>query len=168
MKSPLSSRAALLALLLSAAASAPGLALAQPVASPPASMPGMGGIGQPLGSGALLRDLSPAGRAIVRQAVRTANADGTRQQIEATRARVLDILAADPLDVGALGRAMIEERTLAQGQQSRMHSAMLGAFQKLSVADRRAFVATAREVQARIEKRRAAMKATHSGQPAVQ
>jgi len=158
----------LLSLLLSAAASAPGLALAEPVASPPASMPGMGGIGQPLGSGALLRDLSPAGRAIVRQAVRTANADGTRQQIEATRARMLDILAADPLDVGALGRAMIEERTLAQGQQSRMHSAMLGAFQKLSVADRRAFVATAREVQARIEKRRAAMKATHSGQPAAQ
>ena len=168
MKSPLSSRAALLALLLSAAASAPGLALAQPVASPAASMPGMGGIGQPLGSGALLRDLSPAGRAIVRQAVRTANADGTRQQIEATRARMLDILAADPLDVGALGRAMIEERTLAQGQQSRMHSAMLGAFQKLSVADRRAFVATAREVQARIGERRAAMKATHSGQPAAQ
>lgn len=145
-------RASLIALALAALPAG-----AQP-APQPGAMPGMGGAGQSFAHGGLLRDLSPAGRMVVRQALRSVGADGTHQQIEAIRAQMLDLIAADPLDAGALGRAMLAERNLALGQQARTQAAMLGAFQQLSLADRRAFVATAREVQARVEERRAAQR----------
>lgn len=146
-------RAGLAALALGLAAPA----VAQPAAPPTrgtAPMHAMGGHHGFHGMRGMLRDLSPEGRTTMWQALRSVRQDGTRDQIKAARGRMLDLLAAERLDVAAMQRVMLEERNLAAGQQQRMQAAMLGAFQQLTLADRRAFVASAREVRARVEERR--------------
>lgn len=102
--------------------------------------------------------LSPEGKTIVWSAMRSVH-DGTQDQIEAVRARELDLLAADKLNVTELSRAMSEERNLAAGMETRKQAALLGAYQRLSVVDRRAFVQTARELQARVAEARQARNA---------
>ena len=152
----LSFRAALAALAFGF--TAPALAQSAPPAPPAPSMQEYGGKhGGYHGFGglrAMMRNLSPEGRETLSQAMRSVRQDGTREQIEAARARMLDLLAAERLDVAAIQRVMLEERNLAAGKQQRMQAAMLGAYQRLSLADRRAFVASAREVRARVEERR--------------
>ncbi len=144
----------------------PALAQPSPPSGPEAApgMPGMGG-----GRGymrQLFVNLSPEGQRAMRDAFRSQREDGTRQQIEAARAEMLDVLGAERLDVSALERAMLHERTLAQGQQQRMQAAMLGAFQKLSLGDRRTFVASARDARTRVEGIRAAMRAARTANAA--
>ena len=142
-------RAALFALVLAATPAA---------AQPDPQVPAPGG-SEFLGRMMLLRNLSPEGRATVQQALRAAHDPATRQQIESVRARMLDLLAAEVLDVGALSQAMLEERNLVQGQQQRLQAGKLRAFEALNVADRRALVAAARDVQARVADRRSRARA---------
>lgn len=129
-------RAALVALAVA------GGAAAQP--RPPGPGPNFTG---PKG---LFGGLSQEGKTIVWSAMKTLQ-DGTPHRIEMVRAHELDLLGADTLDVADLRRTMTEERNLAQGQEMRRQEALLGAYQRLGVADRRAFVSAARELQARVE-----------------
>ena len=135
------SRFALVALTLAAAA---------PAIAHPDFGPGGGG------HHAAFAALSPDGRATVKAAMRGVREDGTREKIEATRAQIMNLLDAEVLDLPALTRAMMTERNLSQGEQARRQAAMLAAYQKLSVADRHAFVAATRAMQARMAAWRAA------------
>lgn len=127
------------------------LAVATPALAQPVTQAGNSGAHQP----GPFASLSPQGREILRAARQATRDDGTRQQIDAARAQILTLLDADTLDVGALSRAMLTERNLAAGGQARRQAAMLSAYQKFSTADRHAFVAATRAVQARIGAERA-------------
>ena len=73
--------------------------------------------------------------------------------IAAARDKILVLLDADKLDVAALKRAMEAERATAEAMHNKRQAALLGAYQKLSVADRKALVAEARAMRARMESR---------------
>lgn len=126
------------------------LAIATPVAAQ-AMGPG-GGMG--LGGARMFQDMSPEGRAIMRQAMRDARESDTVVAIHAARGRMLDILAADPFDAAALQRTMQEERQLVLSQHQRMHAAMVAGFSRLTPADRRAFATSARAAREWMEDRR--------------
>lgn len=148
-------RAALAAALLGGVA----LPAAAQDAPPPIQAPGMGGGHHGMHRGGkgmrfMLKSLSPEGQATMRQAFEGLRNDGTRDGIKAAREQQLRILEADRLDAAALQRAMLEERNLAQGAHGRMQQALLGAYQKLSVADRRALVSSARQAKSWMEQRR--------------
>lgn len=98
-------------------------------------------------------NMSDAGRATMREAMRAQHDPGHWEKLRTARDRVSALLAADRLDVAALRRAMDEERKLADAQQGRRQAAMLDAFQKLSVEDRKAFAAAAGQGRDRIERR---------------
>ena len=74
-------------------------------------------------------------------------------RVRASRDRMLDLLSADRLDTAALRRAMDDEREAANAMRARRQAAMLQAVQSLSVADRKAFVADARNMRGRFEGR---------------
>ncbi len=103
--------------------------------------------------------LSPEGRALIAEALRPAAGQEERARIRAARERVHALLAADRLDVAALRRAMEEERRLVEALHAARQARMLEAFQKMSVADRRAFAENARRgrlmAEARAERWRA-------------
>ncbi len=92
----------------------------------------------------MFKSLSPEGRKIMADAMRAARNDDDRADIRAARDRVGALLSADKLDVNALRSAMDAERRLVDARHKDRQDAMLGAFQKLSVADRKAFVADAK------------------------
>ncbi len=83
--------------------------------------------------------MSAEGRATLREAMRPQPTPQDRQAVRNARQRVLSLLAAEKLDVGAVRRAQAAERELVVKQHERQQEAMLAAYQKLSVADRRAF-----------------------------
>ncbi len=117
------------------------------------------GMGQKgMGHRGMFQSLSPEGRQTMVQAMRDAREDVDRTQIRAARERVGTILAADKLDVTALRNAMDAERRLVDARHKVRQDAMLAAFQKLSAADRKAFVADAKagadRMKSRMEKRR--------------
>jgi uncharacterized membrane protein len=99
--------------------------------------------------------LSPDGRKIMIDAMRSAGESGkaTHEQVKAAREKVLAVLEADRLDVTALKRAMDEEQAAVNAQRDRMQAAMIGGFSKLSLADRRSFVAYSRAMKNRMEAR---------------
>lgn len=105
------------------------------------------------GPGMAMRSLSPEGRQIMATAMREQADQADRAALKAARDRVNELLGADRLDVAALRRAMDEERRLAGEQHQRRQEAMLGAFQKLSAADRKAFAADARTGRDRMGER---------------
>lgn len=144
-------RAALAAALLGGVALPAAAQDAPPVHSPGMGHGGMHG-GKAMRFG--LRNLSPEGQATMRAAFEGLRNDGTRDGIKAARDRQLSLLEADRLDIAALQRAMLEERNLAQGAHSRMQQALIGAYQKLSVTDRRALVTSARQAKSWMEQRR--------------
>ncbi|QMW23649.1 periplasmic heavy metal sensor [Sandaracinobacteroides saxicola] len=145
-----------LILLSAALIAAPALAQTPPPPPPPgapaAAVPDMppreGRMGR---EGRMFGSVSPEGRTILWAAMRPADARGDRAAIKAARDRVSDILSADRLDVPALRRAMDEERKLVDAMQAKRQAAMLDAFQKLTPADRKAFVADARQGRDRLE-----------------
>jgi uncharacterized membrane protein len=98
--------------------------------------------------------MSEGGRKTMMEAMQ---AGGDRRQgrdaVKAARDRMLTLLEADKLDNGALKRAMDEERNTANASRERHQAAMLGAFTKLSVADRKAFVTDSRAMKSRMEQR---------------
>jgi len=122
-----------------------GPTLAQ--APPPPPHAGMERHGRMFGS------VSPEGRQILTQAMREQADQAERQKLKATRDRIGTILEAEKLDSAALKRAMDEERALVSAQHARRQTAMLAAFQKLTPADRKAFVADARRGRDRVERR---------------
>lgn len=85
-------------------------------------------------------DMSPEGRRLIMEAMRPQVSPQDRQATKAARDRVLKLIAADKLDVAAIRRAQAVERELVVKQHERQQAAMLDAYQKLSLADRRAFV----------------------------
>ena len=109
--------------------------------------PGMGAGGM---MGGTLAGLTPEGRKILGDAMRGAR-DGNRDAIGVARQKMLELLEADRLDVGALRRAMSEEHALAERQQQQNQDAMLSAFQKLSPRDRKAFAVSMRNQHYRME-----------------
>jgi uncharacterized membrane protein len=152
----LSLRSLAAALLIAAAAPA----LAQMPPPPPGGpMPqgGMrhGGAG-PGGWGdrAAFPSMSEAGRKTMMDAMQAGgDRKAERETVRAARDTMLAILDADRLDSAALKRAMDDERNAANASRERHQAAMLGAFAKLSVADRKAFVADSRAMKARMEQR---------------
>lgn len=98
--------------------------------------------------------MSDAGRATMREAMGGGeNRRAEHDQIKAARDRMLTLLEAERLDTAALKRAMDDERAIANASRERRQTAMLTAFGKLSVADRKAFVADSRAMKSRMEQR---------------
>ncbi len=156
-------RLAAVGLLL--AGSAPVLADAPPPPPPPAGMMGDGGPGGPEGGPPRhggrwgrghepFASLSEAGRATMREAFKGGgDRKADHEAVAAARDRMLAVLDADRLDTGALKRAMDDERNAVNASRERQQAAMLAGFSKLSVADRKAFVADARALKARMAAR---------------
>jgi uncharacterized membrane protein len=105
--------------------------------------------------------LSPAGKATMREAMKgdMAARRGDREAVKAARDRMLAVLDAERLDVAALKKAMADERAAANASRERMQAAMAAGFAKLSLADRRAFVAEAKAMRARMDERMKGWKA---------
>ena len=101
----------------------------------------------------LWANVSPEGRAILRETLKGDPKD--REATKAARDRINAIVGAERLDVGALRRAMEEERRLVDAQHAARQARMLAAIQKLSAADRKAFAEDARQGRARVEARTA-------------
>ena len=142
------------------------LAATSPVLAQAADGGFQGGRGAAMWAG-----MSDAGQQAMRSAMRGLDARTDRMAVREARDRMLAILDADRLDVAALRRAMEEERSAVTAQQARRQTAMLGAFQQLSAADRKAFVAGARVVRARVEQRatlRAERRSMRDGAPPPQ
>jgi uncharacterized membrane protein len=103
----------------------------------------------------MFNTLSPAGQATMREAMKGDEAarKAERDGVKAARDRMLTLLDAEKLDVAAVKRAMADERNAANASRERMQASMLAGFQKLSLADRRAFVAEAKALKSRMEGR---------------
>ncbi len=107
------------------------------------------------GYGGAYAGMSEAGRETMRAAMRD-GFEGRREErtkIRAARDKMLAVVEADRLDTAALKRAMDEERTIAAESHVRRQDAMLAALSKLSVEDRKAFVAGARTSRERVAER---------------
>lgn len=137
--------AALLCATAATAQPAPPTAPAPPAMAAPPMPPAMRGFGA----------MSDAGRQAMMSAMRAdrvANA-AEHDRVKAARDRMLAVLDAERLDTAALKRAMDDEREGANAMKARRQSAMLAGFQSLSLADRKAFVADARSLRDRVERR---------------
>ena len=147
-------RAMALGLLLVGAAPA----FAQMPPPPPAGANGMDGMRGMHGNrggdrqGGMFAGMSDAGRATMRDAMKAGGDPRVEHEaVKAARDRMLALLDADTLDTAALKRAMDDERKAAQASHEKRQAAMLAGFSKLSVADRKAFVANARAMKDRME-----------------
>jgi Spy/CpxP family protein refolding chaperone len=136
-------------------ATAQTAAPAAPAAPAAAAPRGPGGHGMHGGMKrqGMFASLSPAGQQIMRDAMRPDDRKADHTAMKASRDQVLTLLDADKLDVAALKRAMDAERATAEAMHTKRQAAMLAAFQKLSVADRKAFVADARAMRDRMDAR---------------
>lgn len=93
------------------------------------------------GPASVLAGLSTDGQRIMREAMRPQRPTEAEQSaVRAARERTLSLIAADKLDVSAIRKAQAEERAAAMAQHARQQDAMLAAYQRLSAADRKAFV----------------------------
>jgi uncharacterized membrane protein len=142
---------AMIALLLAAAAP---VAAQMPPPPPGAGMPGMGHGQRGMHGRGMFASMSEAGRKTMMEAMRAGgDRRAERDQVKAARDRMLTLLEAERLDTGALKKALDDERNAASASRERHQAAMLAAFGKLSVADRKAFVADARAMKTRMESR---------------
>jgi Spy/CpxP family protein refolding chaperone len=106
------------------------------------------------GNHAAFPSMSEAGRKTMMDAMQQGgDRKAERETVRAARDRMLTILDADRLDSAALKRAMDDERNAANASRERHQAAMLGAFGKLSVTDRKAFVTDSRAMKSRMEQR---------------
>ncbi len=139
-------------LLLAAIVAAPALAQTAPPA-PAAPPAGYGQQGR-MGGERMFPSMSESGRATMREAM-MAGGDRreNREKVEAAREKMLNALAADRYDSGAVKRAMDEERALSDASHQQRQAAMLAAFQKLSAEDRKAFVTDSRAMKERMKGR---------------
>lgn len=151
-------RTVTIGLLLAAAAPvfAQSAAPAAPAASAPAARAAMhAGPGDRHHGmrGGMFTGLSDAGRAMMRDAMRAGDPRADHEAVKAARDRMLVVLEADRLDTAALKRAMEEERKAVQTGHDRRQAAMLTGSSKLTLEDRKAFVANAHGMRARMEAR---------------
>jgi Spy/CpxP family protein refolding chaperone len=109
--------------------------------------------------------LSEPGRATMREAMKgdVAARQADRAAVKAARDRMLTVLEAERLDMAALKKAMADERNAANASRERMQASMAAGFAKLSVADRRAFVAEAKAMRARMDERMKGWKGRRGG-----
>ena len=94
--------------------------------------------------------MSAEGRATLRAAMKPQQTPQDREAVRTARQRVLNLLAAERLDVAAVRRAQAAERELVLKQHERQQEAMLAAYQKLSLADRKAFAGGMRDREERM------------------
>ncbi len=94
--------------------------------------------------------MSPEGRAILREAMKPQVTPQDREAVKAARKKVLALIGAEKLDVSAVRNAQAAERELVVKQHERQQAAMLAAYQKLSAADRKAFVGGMRDREERM------------------
>ena len=151
-------RAVTIGLVLAAAVPvfAQSAAPAAPAASAPAARAAMhaGLDGRHHGMrGGMFAGLSDAGRAMMRDAMKAGDPRAEHEAVKAARDRMLLVLEADRLDTAALKRAMEEERKAVQTGHDRRQAAMLTGLSKLTLEDRKAFVANARGMRARMQAR---------------
>lgn len=115
--------------------------------------------------GGMFAGLSEAGRSTMRDAMKAGgNPRAERGAVKAARDRMLEVLDADKLDTSGLKRAMDDERKAVQIGHDQRQAAMLAGFSKLSVADRKAFVANARWMRKSMENRVGKMQGGRDGQ----
>ena len=144
-------------LLLAALIAAPLIsapALAQPAPPPPpAAMAGPHGHGMAMGA-RMFPSMSEAGRQAMQDAMQAGgNRRDDRQKMEAVRDKLLNVVAAERLDIAAVKRVMDEERALADATRQQRQTAMLAALQKLSPQDRQACVTDSRAMKSRMHQR---------------
>lgn len=102
----------------------------------------------------MFASMSEAGRATMREAMKAGgDREADRAAVKAARERMLVLLDAERLDTAALKRAMDDERKASNASRERHQAAMLAGFSKLSLADRKAFVADSRAMKSRMETR---------------
>nr|WP_295663162.1 hypothetical protein [Polymorphobacter sp.] len=107
--------------------------------------------------------MSDTGRATMLAAMKSTDPHMVHAATKAARDRMLAVLDADRLDPLALKRAMDDEREAASAAKLKQQGALLVAFQQLSLADRRAFVADARAMRSRMDNRMAEMRKRGGG-----
>lgn len=107
--------------------------------------------------------MSETGRATMLAAMRGMDMKTSAVEVKAARDRMLAVLDAERLDPAALRHAMEDEQRAVNAQRDKRQTAMLTAFQQLSLADRRAFVADARQLRERVENRNARMQQRRIG-----
>jgi Spy/CpxP family protein refolding chaperone len=133
---------------------APVLAQAAPPApAQGAEAPRERGYGKRMHRQQMWANVSPEGRAILRETMRADPQD--REATRAARDRINALVGAEKLDVGALRKAMADERRLVDAEHAGRQARMLAAIQKLSPADRKAFAEDARRARADVEARTA-------------
>ena len=142
---------------LALAVAAPAIAQATPPTPPTAPGPGKDVVIHRLSPGMKgfhnmdrFEGMSAEGRAILREAMRPQQKVEDREAVRAARQRVLNLIAAERLDVAAVRRAQAAERELVLKQHERQQEAMLAAYQKLSLADRKAFASGMRDREERM------------------
>jgi hypothetical protein len=94
--------------------------------------------------------MSPEGRAIINDAMRRDRVPSNAEEVRRARQRVLDLIAADRLDIDAIRKAQAEERRVAMKEHAKAQERMLRAYRKLSPADRRAFAEGMRDQEERM------------------
>lgn len=102
--------------------------------------------------------LSPEGRARLAQAMASDDSPASSAAIAKARSRVLDLLAADRLDIDAIAEAQREERRLVMQEHARAHARMREAYEDLSASDRQAFASAVRMREQRMRAQMAAAK----------
>lgn len=102
--------------------------------------------------------LSPEGRARLAAAMASDETPAHSAAVARARARVLELLAADKLDIDAIEEAQREERRLVLQEHARAHARMRDAYEDLSASDRKAFAAAVRLREQRIRAQMAAAK----------
>lgn len=137
------------AVLIAALLSMP--ALAQTPADGPSPLPAHG---MRMERGAMFGAVSPEGRRILGDAMRSVTRED-RMALRAARDRINDLVAADQLDMAALGQAMAAERRLVDALHARRQAALMAALPKLSREDRQAFAEDARAGRDNVEARAA-------------
>lgn len=138
-------------LALALSLGAPALAQQGPAVPPGAPMP----MPAPhvkihTGQYMMFGNMSPEGREIMKAARKAGHSPESKKAIKAARDRVLALIAAEKLDVSAVRKAQAEERELVMKQHARSQEALLSAYQKLSLADRKAFAESMRDREDRM------------------
>jgi hypothetical protein len=100
--------------------------------------------------------LSPEGHQRLAAAMSAEASPGYSESVARARAKVLELLSAETLDLEEIAEAQAEERRLVMREHARAHARMRQAYGDLSLADRRAF---AQALQMREQRLRAQMAA---------
>ncbi|HXI86706.1 MAG TPA: periplasmic heavy metal sensor [Parvularculaceae bacterium] len=126
-----------------------------------------GAHGHGRGGGAMmfgdLDALSPQAREAFRAVFKTHHDEmrGDFQEVMRLRGAFADALAADPWDRARAEKALADLRVVESKQQTALGAIMIDAFEKLSAADRKALIDSARDRRRAMDARRALMRGRH-------